>query len=140
MARSTNQDAMVMLQLATLGAQQGVSAALNWVLSDEFTPDYAEFVKKFPRGSDGYGKARMLLGHYETIGTLWKHRLINEDLLFDWLWVEGVWNRLQGFVLGTREAAGNPALGENFEAMVRAAREWKLSRGKRLQRRRSKAR
>jgi len=140
MARPTREDATVMLQIAQLGAQQGLPAAANWVLGDEFIPDYPEFVKKWPRGSQEYGRARLVATHYETIGTLWKHGLISQDLLFDWLWVDGIWERLQGFVRGSREAAGNPALGENFEAMARANREWRQARTARSPRKTARVR
>jgi len=131
---------MVMLQLAQLSAAQGVMAAMNWILSDAFVSDYDEFVKKFQKGSDQFGQARRVAGFYETVGTMWKHRLINEDLLFDWLWVEGVWNRLKGFALGLRREAGNPRLFENFEAMSGASREWKEKRASATAHRRGKAR
>ena len=118
-----------MLHIARLGAANGIPSAMNWLWSDKFIPDYAEFVSKNPPGSDGYGNARLVAIHYETIGTLWKHKLINQDLLFDWLLVTGVWDRLKGFVLGERRRFGQPALGENFQKMTNAQARWmKVSR------------
>jgi hypothetical protein len=55
---------------------------------------------------------------FETVGTLHKQGLINEDLLFDWLWVAGPWDKLKGYALGQRQEAGVPELWENFEAMA----------------------
>jgi len=109
-----------MLQLAQLNAVWGVHAALNWVWSDEFVPDYAEFVEKHPAGSEGFRNASNVCGWYETIGTLYKHGLFNEELLFDWLAVYLVWDRVKGFALGMREQVGEPRLYENFEAMAKA--------------------
>ena len=127
--KPTAEDAAVMLRIARLGAANGVPSAMNWLWSDEFVPDYAEFIKKNPAGSDGYGKVRLLAVHYETIGTLWKHKLINEELLFDWLLVTGVWDWLKGFVLGQRRQFEQAALGENFQRMANAqARRNKASR------------
>ncbi len=124
-----SEDAAVMLRVARLAAASGIPVAMNWLWSDKFIPDYAEFVKKNPPGSDGYGKARLIAIHYETIGTLWKHKLISRDLLFDWLLVTGVWDRLKGFVLGERRQFGQPALGENFQKMANAQARWmKVSR------------
>src|SRR5205823_4174148 len=88
--------------------------------SDDFTTDYAEFINVHPRGSEAYGKARLIAVHYETIGTIWKNKLINEDLLFDWLSVTALWDRLRSLVLGERKAFGVPGLGENFQKMARA--------------------
>ena len=118
--KPTVQDAQIMLQIAQLSAANGLPAAMNWLWSDDFKPDYAEFIKDHPHGSEGYGKARIIAVHYETIGTLWKNKLINEDLLFDWLSVTGVWDRLRALVLAERRAFGIPALGENFQKMARA--------------------
>lgn len=118
--RPTTEDGMMLLQIAQLAALRGVHDASNWVWSDEFIPDYAEFVKKYPRGSEGYGKARLVATHYETVGTLWKNKLINADLLFDWLLITGIWDRLKGFVLGERRQANQPKLGENFQKMAAA--------------------
>ncbi|MHB8378165.1 MAG: DUF4760 domain-containing protein [Dehalococcoidia bacterium] len=118
--RPTTEDGMMMLQIAQVAALRGVHDASNWVWSDKFIPDYAEFVKKYPRGSEGYGKARLVATHYETVGTLWKNKLINADLLFDWLLITGIWDRMKGFVLGERRQANEPKLGENFQKMAAA--------------------
>ena len=114
------EDATVVLQLSQLAVDSGVWDAMNWMWSDQFIPVYAEFVEKYPVGSEEYGRINGICRWYETVGTLYKHGLINEDLLFDWLWVAGVWTRLQGFALGSREQAGVAAIYENFEAMAKA--------------------
>lgn len=127
--KPTSEDAGVILHIAGLGAANGVPSAMNWLWSDKFIPDYAEFVKKNPPGGDGYGKARLIAIHYETIGTLWKHKLISQDLLFDWLLVTGVWDRLKGFALGERRQFGQAALFQNFQKMANAQARWmKVSR------------
>jgi hypothetical protein len=120
MAKPTYQDAMLMLQLAQWGAASGVPEATNWLWSDQFVPDYAEFVKKYPHGSDEGLKANKIGGYFETIGTLYKQGLFNEDLLFDWLAVSMVWERIKGYALGLRQEVGNARLYENFEALAKA--------------------
>ena len=57
MARPTYRDATLMLQLAQWGVVSGVQEAANWTWSDEFLPDYAEFVEKYPPGSEGFANA-----------------------------------------------------------------------------------
>ncbi len=126
--KPTHEDAGLMLQLAELGAVRGLPGASNWMWSDKFIADHAEFIKKYPPGSEGYGHARLIAVHYETIGTLWKNKLLNEDLLFDWMWVTGVWDRIKGFVLGERRAAKESALGENFQKMAAAQARWRARR------------
>ncbi len=120
MAKATYQDAMLMLQLAQWGAASGFPEATNWLWSDQFVLDYADFVKKYPIGSDGSLSASKICGYFETLGTLYKHGLFNEDLLFDWLAVSMVWERIKGFALGVRQEAHNARLYENFEALAKA--------------------
>jgi hypothetical protein len=120
MAKPTYQDATLMLQVAQWGASVGVQEAGNWLWSDQFIPDYTEFVKKYPPGSEGNLKATKVCSFFETLGTLYKHGLLNEDLLFDWMAVSMVWDRVKGYALGVREQRGNLRLYENFEAMANA--------------------
>ncbi|PKP56814.1 hypothetical protein CVT91_12175 [Candidatus Atribacteria bacterium HGW-Atribacteria-1] len=123
MAKPNYQDATLMLQLAQWGATLGLNEVMNWMWSDQFIPDYAEFVKKYPRGSEGFANASKICGVFETIGTLYKHGLLNEELLFDWLAIDLVWDRIKGFALGMRKQTGEPRIHENFEAMAKAQKE-----------------
>src|SRR5438477_13150370 len=111
MAKPTQQDAQVMLQLATWYTESQVGEATNWARSDEFTGDYDEFAKRFPNGTEGRLLLNRILGYYETGGTLWKNGLINEDLLFDWLWVHASWDLVKGIAIGMRAELGNVGLG-----------------------------
>ena len=122
MAKPTQRDAQVMLQLATWYTESQVGEAINWARSDAFVGDYAEFATGFPSGSEGRLLVNRILGYYETVGTLWKNRLINEDLLFDWLWVPASWDLVKGIALGMRAELANAALWENFEAMAERER------------------
>ena len=94
--------------------------ALNWLWSDQFVVDYEEFAKKYRFGSEGRDSVAKICGAFETLGTLYKHGLFNEDLLFDWLVVPMVWERIKGYALGVRLEAGNPGIYENFEALAAA--------------------
>ena len=80
---------------------------------------YDEFVKKYPPGSDEYGKATKVCGWFESIGTLYKQELLNGELLFDWIAVKLPWSRLEKFAHGVRKKSGEPRLYENFESMTK---------------------
>ncbi|MGH3082306.1 MAG: DUF4760 domain-containing protein [Gaiellaceae bacterium] len=121
MAEPTREDAQLLVQLATLFAESGVREASSWVWSDEFVSDHDEFNKKYPPGSTGFDRLMTAAGYYETIGTLWKHKLISEELLFDWLLIEPLWNRIKPVLVGIREEMGESRLFENFEAMAEAS-------------------
>lgn len=120
MAKPTYRDATLMLQLAQWQATLNLEEALNWMWSDQFVADFEEFVKKYPWGSEESGRVRKICGVFEMLGTLHKHGLLSEDLLFDWLAVSAIWERIKGYALGVRQLAGNPQLYENFEALAAA--------------------
>lgn len=121
MSEPTYEDAHVMLQFAQLWAMMGVNKALNWIWSDEFEQDYETFIAKHPPGSGKFNKVTTVIGAMETVGALWNNGLFNEKLLFDWIAVKMVWDRVGGLALGMREAQGNAKLYEHFEAMAKVS-------------------
>ena len=127
MSKPTHDDAMLMVELAHLYAVQDVGEAAGWVRSDAFISDFEQFNATYPQGSVEALKLGNVLNYYETLGTLHKHGLINEDLLFDWLAVTEIWNRLRGVVKGI-QATSSPAMYENFEAMAEAQERWTAAR------------
>lgn len=131
MAKPTRDDALLILRALDHAALNGTPGAFSFTSSEEFIPNYKEFIRKHPPGSEAYSKALKISTHYEGLGTMWKHGLINEDLLFDWLAIHMVWDRMQSFILGSRAEAGEPRLGENFEAMAKASAAWGKPAGRR---------
>jgi hypothetical protein len=117
-SRPTYEDADVMLRLVAAWPVE----ATDWIWSDEFIADHAEFTERYPAGEES-SRVRGVLNWYETIGTLYKYGLINKDLLFDWLAVYAVWDRVKSHALALREASGEPRMYENFEAMAGAQRK-----------------
>jgi hypothetical protein len=128
MAAPTPQDAQLVVQLAQLAAVQHLDEAVAWVFANEMPTEPAAFRERFPRGSDGHHHATAILNYMETIGALWKHGLLHEDLLFDWLWVSGVWERVKGLALAQRQEFGEGRLWELVEAMAQAQERRDLTR------------
>jgi hypothetical protein len=87
----------------------GLADAAGKIFSDDFDPETAEL-------SDP--EVRIVLGFNETVGTLVKNDLLDRDLVYDWLWVAGSWERVGPAALRARERAGVPVLYENFEALA----------------------
>jgi hypothetical protein len=56
------------------------------------------------------------------VATLVKNDLLSRDLVYDWLWVAGTWDRVGPAALRAREAAGVAVLYENFEALATGQR------------------
>jgi hypothetical protein len=68
-----------------VGSDEWVAEAVGKIFADDFDPDTAEL-------SDP--SVRIVLGFNETVGTLVKNNLLNRDLVYDWLWVAGSWDRV----------------------------------------------
>jgi hypothetical protein len=109
----THEDAVLVVELAKLGAMNGLADAAGKIFADDFDPDAAEL-------SDP--SVRILLGWNETVATLVKNDLLDRDLVYDWLWVAGTWDRVGPAALRAREAAGVAVLYENFEALATGQR------------------
>jgi hypothetical protein len=118
MAEATKEDAQLVVQLAQLGTQLVHPQARGWIWSDAFVSDPDEFHEKYPPGSAEFDYVGGMAAWYETIATLWKHGLLNEELLFDWLYVTGMWERLKPILVAMRH--NTPQLWENFEALAEA--------------------
>jgi hypothetical protein len=120
MSAPTHEDAMILLKLYEFGGDPHLSKSWNFVFSDHWVNDYTAFVAKFPASSEEYGYFLHYAAWFELLGTLWKHKLINESLLFDWILIPPRWNRVAKFVEGYRASTGEPRMYENFEAMAKA--------------------
>jgi hypothetical protein len=120
MGQATKEDAQLLVQLARLAADMKLGEASGFIWSGEFVEDYDEFKAKFPWGSEGAKNVAAAAGFNETVGTLVKHGLIDEELVRDWLAFHLLWGKLEKILLGMREDAGEPRLYENFEAVATA--------------------
>src|SRR5206468_10479911 len=95
MAEPTREDALLMTNLMGVSAQLGLAEANGFIWSDAFVGDHGEFTKRFPPGSKEFSYVTTVAGWFETVGTLVKHGLFNEELVHDWLAIELTWKRLE---------------------------------------------
>jgi hypothetical protein len=121
MTGATPQDAMVLLKLSEIAAIRGMPTPLHWLSSPEFDPNYASFRRKYPPGAEMYETAVSIVQHFDGMAVLWKHGLLDEDLVLDWAPFEAIWERLQDFVRGVREELRSPMFGAHLEMLARAA-------------------
>jgi hypothetical protein len=111
MSPASHEDANLLVQLAQWGAMIEVGEALGAVFAEEFDPETAD---------SNDPPVRTILAYGETIGTLVKNDLLDQGLVLDWLWVQGLWERVGPAARRARERFGAGALYENFEALARA--------------------
>src|SRR5437764_14854305 len=107
----THEDARLMVELAMWGATMGLDEASRRIDSDDFDPEAADALEP---------EIQKVLVFHETIGTLVKNGLFDRELVYDWLWVKGSWDRVGPAARRAREKAGSDALWENFEALAQA--------------------
>jgi hypothetical protein len=117
----SHEDAVILLKMYELGSTAEQSQAWRFIFGADFIEDYEGFVKEYSPATEEYSLLFAYLGWFEMLGTLWKHRLLNETLLLDWLLIPPRWKRVERFVLGYRKAVGEAHMFENFEALAKAA-------------------
>jgi hypothetical protein len=110
MTPPTQTDAQLMIQIAQWGTSLGLQDAMPEIFGPDFDPAAEEAMTN--------ASVRMILTFGESIATLTKHDLLSEELVKDWIWVEGLWARVGPAALRQREAMGEPRLYENFEALA----------------------
>jgi hypothetical protein len=107
---ASHEDAHLLVQLAQWGAMIDLGEAFGAVFGDEFDPETAD---------TNDPPVRTILTFGETIGTLVKNDLLDQALVLDWLWVDGLWQRVGPAALRARQQLGAEGLYENFEALAR---------------------
>ena len=112
MAAPTREDAQLLIQLAQWGTALGVWEAMPELFAEEFDTDAAD------ANDDDAVRTMLMFG--ETIGTLTKQGLLSSELINEWLWIKGIWDRVGPAAIRLRERFEEPRLYENFEALARA--------------------
>lgn len=69
---------------------------------------------------------------WETMGSLLKHGLLNEELAFDTFLDAPPWPKVERFFKERREKERSPLEGENIEYAFRRSLKWKKAREGRL--------
>ena len=105
----THEDALLIVELAKWGAMIGLPEATRAIYADDFDPDSADSLDE---------AVQVSLFFNETVGTLVKNDLLDRDLVYDWLWVRGAWERVGPAARRAREKSGVAAFAENFEALA----------------------
>ncbi len=85
---------------------------------------FDEFVKRYPRGSEDYELVGSMMIFWETIGSLMKHGLLNEELAFDTFLDAPPWKKVEAFLLSMRKEKGKALEGENLEFAYRQSLKW----------------
>ncbi len=93
---------------------------------------FDELLKKYPRGSEEFEHISNIMIFWETMGSLLKHGLLNEELAFDTFLDAPPWPKVERFFKERREKERSPLEGENIEYAFRRSLKWKKAREGRL--------
>jgi hypothetical protein len=85
---------------------------------------FDELVERYPRGSDDYELFGTIMIFWETIGSLMKHGLLNEELAFDTFLDAPPWKKVEVAFLSLRKEEGKALEGENLEFAYRRSLKW----------------
>jgi hypothetical protein len=105
------EDAKLIVQLAQWGSMMGLDDATKELFAEDFSAENATIEDD---------SVRCVLHFGETVGTLTKNGILSQELVLDWLWVAGMWERVAPAALKQRKQHGVDALYENFEALAAA--------------------
>ena len=81
---------------------------------------WKQFEKEHKTGSPGRLAVQAVLYYYETIGTFVKQGLLDRDLVYDLLWVKGIWKLCEPVALEYRRRSGEAEMYANFERLAKA--------------------
>jgi hypothetical protein len=109
---ATHQDAELVVQIVRWGTEMQLDEAVAELFADSFDPESVSMDNPAVRKTLSFG---------ETVGTLVKQGLLNQDLVHDLWWVEGIWGRVGPAAIRQREKFGEARLYENFEALAATA-------------------
>jgi hypothetical protein len=105
----SHEDAILIVELSKYAAMLGVPDAARTIFADDFDPDAVEL---------GDPAVQKVLNFNETVATLVKNDLLSSELVYDWVWVAGIWERVGPAAKRARARLGFPALYENVEALA----------------------
>jgi hypothetical protein len=105
--------AQTLIQLAQLGAALSLDEATARVLSPHFDPDAPDLIK------DPGVQAILYFG--EVVGAMVVRGALRFDLVYHWLWLQGLWNRVRPAAEACRQATGEMGLYDNFEGIANRA-------------------
>jgi hypothetical protein len=106
---ATHEDATVIMQLVQWATAMGLDEAMSALFADDFDAATASLADP---------PVRKMLTFGETVSTLTKHGVLDEELVEDLWWIDGAWSRVGPAALNERTRLGEPRLFENFEALA----------------------
>jgi len=119
----TWEDADLLLRLDALAAQDETRKAIDWFRTTHLGAE-APNVHPILRDSPEFVYVHRFIELFETMGTLVKFRVLNEDMVHDRWMSRSIWKFLKPTIERERRTIGSPTLAENFEWLAERNQEW----------------
>jgi hypothetical protein len=116
-------DADILLRLDELADRQDTREAFVWSRKLFDAMHRGEEPVALAPGSGDHQKLRRIAAFFETMGTLAKYGLINEDLLYDRWLVHPFWELSRPTIAEERKRT-SPLIAENFEWIAKRNKRW----------------
>lgn len=116
-------DVDLLLRLLELVLSEPVARARNFFRTIPDGLTFPEILEKYPRGTDEFRYFDTIMTFWETVGSLLKHGLLNEELAFDTFLDAPPRPKVEAAAVALRKERGPLEL-ENFEYVYRRARTW----------------
>lgn len=121
-AQNTHQEVSLLIELSKVAAAMGLTEAVNWIMSNDFDPDYALFQEKHARGGKASFYLATVCDFYHSVGTLVKAGALSPELTIEYFEVVPLWERVRGWIDGqTDDACGQ--IWPNFKYLGALATE-----------------
>ncbi len=125
MPKSSPKDAKMLLEVMSIYLSPAMLDARRFwrILPDGL--GFEELLEKYPKGSEDYERLSNIMIFWETIGSLLKRGLLNQDLAFDTFLDAPPWPKVKRFFQERREKENAPLEGENIERAYELSLIWK---------------
>lgn len=122
MSKPTQKDAELLISLAKWGQNSEMMESWNYFFELEEEPNYENFIKENPLGSDGWKHFISIAGFFELVGVLVNYGMINEDIILDYYYT--AWDKLGPIVKGFQKDRESPRWFEHYEHLAKRKAEW----------------
>ncbi len=129
--QATWEDADLLLRFDDLAAREETRKAIDWFRANHLGSEDPNF-HPILRDAPEFAYVSRFLELFESMGTLVKLGLLNEELVHERWMTRAIWDFLKPTIDRERRTVHAPTLGENFEWLAERNRTWaeKRSRGR----------
>jgi hypothetical protein len=127
----TWEDADLLMRFDELASKDQTRAAIDWFRTTHLGAE-APNMHPILRDAPEFLYVHRFIELFETMGTLVKFNVLNEELVHDRWMVRSIWQFLKPTIERERRTIGSPTLAENFEWLAGRNQAWADRRASKL--------